>query len=452
MKNIFLKNIPFWLLLIILAIFVGASIFISGYYRETIYNYDLIAPGLNGSRQKLHYGSWSELSQAEFFKEVKNKFITQKTNFVEVDLASMKVVVYREGRSIAEAPILTKGKEGSWWETPSGLYKAEGKSKKSYSSFGHVYMPWSVSFHGNFLIHGWPYYPGGEPVPQGYSGGCVRLATKEAEKIYSLIEYGMPILVYEKDFTADSFSYQRKMPDISAQSFLIADLKNNFVFLEKNKSEEMPIASLTKLITSLVAIEHINIEKEIFIFEPMLVETSKPRLKLGEIFSVYDLLYPLLMESSNEAAKALSYFIGENRFIDLMDNRAQTLGMDSTSFADSSGASAKNISTAEDLFQLAKYIYNNRRFVLDISNGKIENSLLGMPKINQLDNYNILSEEKGFVGGKVGLTEAAGQTLLSIYEIEIRGEKRPIVFIALNSQDNFKDLNLMIDYLKNNYE
>lgn len=452
MKNILQKNIPLWVPLIVLVFFLVGGSFIFHYYRQTIFNYDLITTLSDGSRQKLQYGFWPELANADFFSKVKNGFINQEANFVEADLANMKITVYKDGEIAGEATILTKGKEGSWWETPSGLYKSEGKTKTAYSSFGHVYMPWSISFHGNFLIHGWPYYAGGEPVAQGYSGGCIRLDTTEAEKIFNLIDPGMPILVYEKDFSPDEFSYQRKMPNISAQAFLVADLRNNFVFLDKNKSEVLPIASLTKLITSLVAIEHINIEKEIFVFAPMLVETSKPRLKEGDIFSVYDLLYPLLMESSNESAKTLAYFLGENNFVNLMNNRAKTLGMNDTHFGDTSGALAEDVSTTEDLFQLAKYIYNNRRFVFDITNGKINNDLLGYPKFSDLDNFNILSEERGFVGGKVGLTEAAGETFLSVYEITIREEKRPIVFIGLNSEDNRADLNKMIEYVKNNFE
>ncbi|PIP46640.1 MAG: hypothetical protein COX15_00070, partial [Candidatus Colwellbacteria bacterium CG23_combo_of_CG06-09_8_20_14_all_42_19] len=83
---------------------------------------------------------------------------------------------YEKGVFVNEFAILSKGKEGSWWETPAGLYKVQSKEKEHFSSFGRVYQPWSMAFQGNFFIHGWPYYPGGRAVESTYSGGCIRLA------------------------------------------------------------------------------------------------------------------------------------------------------------------------------------------------------------------------------------------------------------------------------------
>src|SRR5882724_9446532 len=115
---------------------------------------------------------------------VKDDFISQKESFIEADLTAMQLSVYENGAVVKQVPILTKGRPGSWWETPAGLYQVQNKETNHFSSFGHVYMPWSMDFQGNFFIHGWPYEPDGTPVSSAYSGGCIRLATDDAEKLY----------------------------------------------------------------------------------------------------------------------------------------------------------------------------------------------------------------------------------------------------------------------------
>ncbi len=405
-----------------------------------------LPPPLSG--KVLQYGSQPALSNPDFFKTVKNDFLAKKASFIEADLSEMKVRVYQNGVLAKEVPIKTKGKEGSWWETPAGLYKIETKEKNHFSSFGHVNQPWSMAFQGNFFIHGWPTEPDGTPVSSTYSGGCIRLADEDAKSVYDLATVGMPILVFEKDFGSDSFSYEVNAPNLTSTSYLAADLKNNFVFAQKNTTVQVPIASLTKLITALVSAEYINLDKQITITSSMTVKTSLSRLVPGEKVSAYSLLYPLLMESSNEAAEALAQSVGRERFISLMNQKAVSLGMTHTHFADPAGSSADNISTAEDLFQLAKYIYNNRSFVLKISTGKVTGSAYDAPKWNDLQNFNIYNGVPGFVGGKVGKTTAAKETALMLFEREVSGEKRPTVFIVLGADNNKTDEDALRAYVE----
>ena len=350
-----------------------------------------------------------------------------------------------------EVNILSKGKEGSWWETPAGIYRIQSKEKSHFSSFGGVYMPWSMAFQGNFFIHGWPYYPGGEPVAKGYSGGCIRLSSDDAKAVFDLVEIGTPVLVFEQDFSSDNFKYNFKIPEISAKAYLAADLRNNFVFLEKSTKEQLPVASLTKLVTAAVATEYINLEKEITVDKNMIATTSLPRLKIGQRISAFNLLYPLLMESSNEAALAISGFMGKDRFVELMNEKARALGMENTAFIDPAGRNAGNVSTPEDLFNFAKYLYNNRRFILKTSAGKLDWSIYGSSIFPDLKNFNVFANDPDFVGGKVGETIEAKQTILSIFELDLGGEKRPIAIIVLGSDDNTKDAREILGYIKGNY-
>src|SRR5579862_5292212 len=95
--------------------------------------------------------------------------------FIEANLSTMQLTYYVNGSVAEQFKILAKGRPGSWWETPAGLYKVQEKIPSDFSGFAHVYSPWALDFQGNFLIHGWPYYPGGTPVGSTYSGGCIRL-------------------------------------------------------------------------------------------------------------------------------------------------------------------------------------------------------------------------------------------------------------------------------------
>jgi len=418
-------------------------------YQEK--KYEIVLPDGNGKLSSFNYGSWPALEDTAFFERVRQELIDEKVSFIESDLSAMTLKVYKEGKLEKEVPIVSKGREGSWWETPAGLYKIQGKESDHFSSFGQVHMPWSMPFQGNFFIHGWPYYNNGQLVAEGYSGGCIRLSTEDAQSVFELSEVDMPVLVYEKDFIGDSFEYKLLEDKISASSYLAADLANNFAFAEKASEAQVPIASLTKLMTAIVASEYINIEKEIVITEDMLVQTSVPRLYAGQRISVFNLLYPLLMESSNEAGTAMARILGTNRFVELMNEKALAIGMNDTHFVDPNGSGAENVSTATDLFRLAKYIYNNRSFILDISIGGATQSIYGQPVLYGLQNFNVFVDDPEFVGGKVGMTTAAGETILSIFRVQKANEERPVVIIALSSKDRVKDASMLIDYIRRSY-
>ncbi|MBI2506584.1 MAG: L,D-transpeptidase family protein, partial [Candidatus Colwellbacteria bacterium] len=387
-----------WILLPLLLLLAGGLFFSLG--REKVYSIDLAnAPILEAEGVPA--------ANPNFYKEAKEKLIKEEADFIEADLSSMKLTIYTKGVPEETFPILTKGKEGSWWETPAGIYQVGSKASNHFSSFGQVYQPWSVQFQGNFFIHGWPYYPGGQPVASTYSGGCIRLATADAKKVFEKSKTGMPVLVFEETFSeGDGFVYKNKnqlktgAPNVSAKSFLIVDLKNNEVLLQKNGNEVLPIASITKLMTALVATDHMNIEKTIAVNSKAIIPTSLPRLQAGEEASIYDLLFPLLLESSNEAAEAIAYapgrerFVklyapGRERFVKLMNEKTKAIGMNQTNFADPAGRADENTGSAEDLLSLAKYLYSNRSFILKMTTNHLDKSIYGEPAYSNLKNLNI---------------------------------------------------------------
>jgi D-alanyl-D-alanine carboxypeptidase len=404
-----------------------------------------------GEHLQFSYGAQQALSNPDFFGKVKQQFIDDKADFVEADLSAMKIDVYKAGVLSVEVPIVTKGRPGSWWETPAGLYKIASKEKTHFSGMGHVWMPWSMNFQGNFYIHGWTYYPDGTLTTKAYTGGCIRLSTDDAKKVFDAVDVGTPLIVFEHSFTSDDFSYSDNVPSIAAPIYFSADLQNNHVFVSKGSTDSMPVASITKLMTALIATEYINLDNTATVPKSAVIYTSKSRLKAGDEFTIYQLLFPLLMESSNEAAETIARYYGRDNFIKHMNEKAAAIGMTHSHFADPSGASEDNTSTAEDLFMLAKYIYNNRSFIFNITSGKIGDNAYGTSGFTDLSNFNDFLDNEYFFGGKNGKTTAALESNLSVFEFPVGLTKRPIVTIILKSPNEKVDSETLVEYTLNHF-
>jgi len=449
-KNLLKIKLPFWSVFLAIFILTAGFVVWAIYSRVTILKYDFSLPSNDGSVVSLEYGSQPMLSNTDYFQKIVNKLIREKGSFIELDLSGMQLKVYIGGLLVKTVPVLAKGMIGSWWETPAGIYKIETKETKHFSSIGKVYMPWSMAFQGNFFIHGIPYYPNGTKVSSAYSGGCIRLADNDAKEIYEITQTGEPVLVFEKNLVKDDFQYQNKIPDVTAKDYLVADLDNNFVFFEKFSKNAAAAPSAAKLITSLVAMEYINLDKKITIKKEMLASTSIPRLKSGQKISLYDLLHLLLLESSNEAAETISLQLGKENLIELMNQKTKAIGMIDSNFQDASGVGNGNIATAEDLFTLAKYIYKNRSFLFKLTAGSVDYSFYGKPEISDLKNFNVIDRQE-FFGGETGKSELAGESMVSVFEIEKDEKKRPVSIIILESEDAVNDTKTIFDYVKNSF-
>lgn len=442
------SRLPAWVILLVLS--AAGGLFY--YFRAPIYNYRLTTPAIGGEWLDLNYGSAPMYADRDFFNQSREALIEQKASFILADLATMKISFYQEGAVKREAKILAKGREGSWWETPAGLYRVESKERNHFSSFGHVNQPWSMAFQGNFFIHGWPEYPDGTPVSSQYSGGCIRLSNEDAEAIYNLASVGTPVLVYSSDKLADGHVFEVKKPVLAAGSYLVADVGSNFVFLAKEADKIVPIASITKLVTALVSAEMINLDAPMTVPAEALVPTSKPRLQAGQQLTAYQLLFPLLLESSNEAAEALARAAGRERFIGLMNAKAKAIGMTNTRFVDPSGAGEGNVATAQDLFMLAKYLLHNRSFILKIAAGDLRSSAYGEPVFGDLQNFNDFATDPRFLGGKVGQTTAAGETGIYLFRTVIGGNQREVAVVVLGTTDRRGDATVALDYVVNNFQ
>jgi len=239
----------------------------------------------------------------------------------------------------------------------------------------------------------------------------------------------------------------QKKPVVSAEAYLVGDLLTGDIIIQKNENKKFPIASVSKLMTATVANESNQKEELITVSKQALAtEGQNGDFRLNEKVKSGHILYPLLIESSNDAAEAIAMHKGRVNFIEQMNVVAQKIGLSDTSFADPSGLSEKNISTSRDLFLLSKYIFEKDRDILDISKKK---SFSNGPHV-WLSNNQFLKQD-GYLGGKSGYIDESRQTVVSLFSLPLSPkEDRTISITLLRSNDRKKDIQNILNYLKSN--
>jgi D-alanyl-D-alanine carboxypeptidase len=148
--------------------------------------------------------------------------------------------------------------------------------------------------------------------------------------------------------------------NITANAYVVKDLTTGSTVLKDNADRLLPIASLTKLVTAVVARRLIPDSARITITRSVMATYGNTaNFEAGETFTAADLLYPMLMVSSNDAAEAYAQYYGRSKFIQAMNDFTQSIGAYRTSFADPSGLDPKNVSTANDMALIIDWIRHN---------------------------------------------------------------------------------------------
>ena len=238
-----------------------------------------------------------------------------------------------------------------------------------------------------------------------------------------------------------------KKPEVRAEAYFVGDLDTGEVILEKGKDQKFPIASVSKLFTATVSSDNQNQDDMTKVSARALSTLGQNGdLSLNEKIKVGDLVYPLLLESSNDAAEVIAEASGRDTFIKEMNEKVKELGLSATSFADPSGLSALNQSTAADLFKFSEYLKKNKTDLLKISTIKSFKN----KKHTWYSNSQFLGTD-GYLGGKRGYTDKARQTALSLFSIPLgNAESRNIGIVVLRSPDRFKDVQNILGFLKKN--
>lgn len=221
---------------------------------------------------------------------------------------------------------------------------------------------------------------------------------------------------------------------VSAEHAYVLDTVSGRVLYEKNANERSLIASTTKIMTALIVCEQCNVLDRMRIpKEAVGIEGSSMYLKEGEVLTLQELLYGLMLSSGNDAAVALAIYCGGTveGFAEMMNDKARLLGMQNTHFENPNGLdSPGHYSTARDLAVLAAYAMENPIFYKTVSAKTV--------KVGEryLTNHNkLLWRVPGADGVKTGYTKAAGRILVS----SASREGRRIVAVTINAPDDWND-------------
>ena len=225
------------------------------------------------------------------------------------------------------------------------------------------------------------------------------------------------------------------MTVVQAESYVVMSGDDNTILQDKNKDEIQSVASISKIMTCILAIEYGNLDDEFKVDKEVLAAYgSSIYLKQGQIVSLKDLLYGLMLRSGNDAAVEIANHVaGSNeKFVKLMNEKASEIGMRNTVFHNPSGLDEKdegNLSTAHDMAVLMSYAMRNEVFKT-ISASRYYTSSWNL----RWQNKNKLLFDYPFTtGGKTGFTSKAGRTLVSTAEHE--GIKS--IVVTLNMKDDF---------------
>lgn len=220
--------------------------------------------------------------------------------------------------------------------------------------------------------------------------------------------------------------------EVSAAAAVLMDADSGRLLYEKNGEKRMLIASTTKLMTALVALEQGGLQQEITVTGGHMAEGSSMYLRPGEKLTLETLLYGLLLSSGNDAALAVTECMGGVApFVARMNEKAAELGMENTHFANPNGLDdEEHYSTAEDMAKLAAAAMDDPVLRRGAST---RTARIGG---RTLTNHNkLLSRVEGCVGLKTGYTRAAGRTLVSCAE---RDGVR-LVAVTLQDGDDWND-------------
>lgn len=227
---------------------------------------------------------------------------------------------------------------------------------------------------------------------------------------------------------------------LSAEKAILVDAATGRVLFEKNADSRSLIASTTKIMTALIVCEQCNVLDRMRIPAAAVgIEGSSMYLREGEVLTIQDLLYGLMLRSGNDAAVALAIYCGGTveGFAELMNDKAHALGMENTHFVNPNGLDAPDhYSTARDLAILAAYAMENPIFRQTVSTRQITTGSRVLQNHNKL-----LWQLEGAEGVKTGYTKAAGRILVS----SAQRQGRRLVAVTINAPDDWNDHKALLE-------
>ncbi len=299
--------------------------------------------------------------------------------------------------------------------------------------------------------------PGGLPSASLAPGGGITKKSKspEIEEEPLLQKDSSPDFLPVRDWNVPD-------PEITAAGAIVYRTGDDKIFYQKNIYEALPIASLTKLVTALVITEHIPLDDTMTVSKrAVLTEGEAGNLIVGEEITIKNLLYALLVESSNDAAIALEdYFnaqLPERTLVDTMNKKALEIGLSRAVFKNPSGLDQKgeisNVASAIDLAVLANHILETNPIIVDMVGVRV----IDVHSVNGWYSHHLVSSNKllgilpEVIGGKTGYTEKAEESLLVLFTSPSGDEEEVLISVVLNSADREGDTRVLLDWIKKAY-
>ncbi len=234
-------------------------------------------------------------------------------------------------------------------------------------------------------------------------------------------------------------------PTVSAEAAILLDGSSGRVLFEKNSLLPMKPASTTKIMTALIALEHGDPDRVVTVDRRAVgVEGSSVYLKADEKMTLSELVFCLMLASANDAAAAIAYEIagGIGEFAELMNEKAQKLGLISTHFENPHGLDAEgHYTTAADLARLTFFALQNEKFaeIAATKNRVVDTDIAR----HTLTNHNrLLRSYDGCIGVKTGFTKASGRCLVSA----ARRDNMTLIAVTLRAPDDWNDHRELLDY------
>lgn len=262
------------------------------------------------------------------------------------------------------------------------------------------------------------------------------------------------------NFTINVFALDD--PTLYSKNYCLYDLTDDKIIYEKNIQERTNIASLTKIMTTITAIEKINnLDDYVTITSEMLsnikYDASLAGLKIGDKLTYKDLLYASILPSGADATQALAYSLSGsiNNFVNDMNTLAKKIGMENSNFVNVTGLDIDNhYSTVSDLLKMLQYALKNETFktIYTTKSYTLSNGLVVDATVKKYNNLMKLDVSR-IIGSKTGYTNKAGLCISSIFE----SNNHEFIFISTNAEFiygnyyNLKDNLNIINFMDKNY-
>lgn len=238
------------------------------------------------------------------------------------------------------------------------------------------------------------------------------------------------------------------VPTIHAKAALVYDVTTGKTLYAKNPEERLPMASLTKIMTAIIALEHKREDDQYVVWQEDLVGENSMGLSAGEILTLEELLYGLILVSGNDAAETLArnFPTGRSGFIQAMNDKAKALGLTNIHFTNPSGlqGDGEQYASAADLLVITKYALSRFSLFRNVA-ATVEYTIPYSVKHKAFPLYNetnLLTSYPGVKGVKTGYTPEAGLCLVTY--LEYKGHK--IIGILLGSNNRRQEMKDLLDY------